>query len=56
MVVRERGLKVRVLKNSVDKLMHMPAEPESPYPHVISWAFSLVIMFTLIYVCEVIGL
>ena len=47
---------MKTLKLVINKAKTMPARPESPVPQLLSWLFSMGIMFTFIYVCEVTGM
>ncbi|MGN0197128.1 MAG: hypothetical protein ACI4B8_03910 [Candidatus Gastranaerophilaceae bacterium] len=44
------------IKETVDKIVNLPAQPTTPYPQVVTWLFSVVVMFSFIYVCEITGL
>ena len=47
---------MKTIKLVLDKATSIPARPESPVPQVLSWLFSMGIMFTFIYVFEVTGM
>ncbi len=47
---------MNTIKSAMNKIKTIPAKPETPYPQVISWLFSLCIMFMFIYVCEMTGM
>ena len=47
---------MNTIKSAMNKIKTIPAKPETPYPQVVSWLFSLCIMFMFIYVCEMTGM
>ena len=51
-----RVWKVNTIRKTIEIINKIPAKPQSPYPQVLSWLFSLGIMFVFIYICDVIGI
>lgn len=49
-------MKVKEVKVNINKIMEIPANTERTFPHVVSWFFSMVILFSFIYVCEMTGI
>jgi len=47
---------VKTIKETLKKIVSIPAKPVSPYPQVISWLFMVFMLFSFIYVCEVTGM
>lgn len=49
-------INMNTIKTAMNKIKTIPAKPETPYPQVISWFFSLCVMLMFIYVCEMTGM
>lgn len=47
---------MKLIKSTVNKIISIPAQPENPYFHVVSWLFSVTILFSFIYICEITGM